>query len=205
MMKKLRPKVGGAIVQAPLEPDAPSKLFTEESAKLVRALGRAQLAFPRQKLSEEEHTERCLLYVEVLIPRWPIDILVEAVIHGIPSWDFFPTPREIEFRCQAIERRLWALANPVPIDSPAQIEPMAATPEEAAQVAKGLKKLAHQLRTVPGFKGYPSTGFRGGVDPLKNFDRQKVEKMIDDHTRKLSRKLEPPKNGGKNAFNNPPV
>lgn len=69
---------------------------------LALELTKLALAFPRQRLSEAEHEERVVMYVESLAPRWAPEQLAEAMKRGRLRWQFFPTIAEIEVECHGV-------------------------------------------------------------------------------------------------------
>jgi len=131
----------------------PSAYDPEAGAGLAEMLTRLTLAFPRQRLSEAEHEERVMLYVEALAPRWPLAVIAEALHHGLREWRWFPTVAEIEAECSAARARRYAIANPAPVPR-RQIEDTRAPAQRTdPEVVAGMSALVSSLRakvaTVP--------------------------------------------------------
>ena len=140
-------------VPAPSAASTPPLEYDKEAgAQLAVMLTRLALAFPRQRLSEAEHEERTVMYVETLTPRWRLDVIEDSLREGLTRWKWFPTIAEIEELCQAANARRWAISNPPPRLVAAGIDASQAaaiedkrTPEEREAVARGLADLRKRL------------------------------------------------------------
>jgi hypothetical protein len=91
-----------ALITESLEPAPPHRIVT--------MVGKLAIAFPQQKLSDDEADVRIEQYTEGL-DDIPIDILTDAYKTAIKTRTFFPTVAELRALCGELARRKWRLSR----------------------------------------------------------------------------------------------
>jgi hypothetical protein len=145
-------------VPAPLGDSGPPNVSGDDEEKLVILLTRQALVYPPRKMSDDEAEERVLMYVDFLAPRWPLDVIREAldeILRDESASDWFPSPGAIHRACRKVQAR----RSPRPeVQAPIAIEykppgrdlvmagKFAAL---AAQIAKGPSHVDTSPGTIP--------------------------------------------------------
>ena len=115
---------------------------------LAKKLVQIALGTKDRGLSDAEAEARVMLYVETLLPRHPLDVILEAIDATVLEWEWFPAIAEVHQACIATRNRRYAIANPAPAvrdKTPDWAIEDKRSPEEKAKVAEGMKTLTASL------------------------------------------------------------